>query len=260
MLKEKIEFEELLRECGEILIQKREEYKNNYKIVGTQVKSQADQHIHDYLIENIRKIKKSAFIVSEEDKFSAAVSEIKELDECIIIDPIDGTSSYIHGYKGYVIQLALMKRGMPVFSIVYAPEFDDMYIASKGEGAYLNGQIMRVNKNPKKTIFIDNYPKPNFKIKKMMECNKDAAYLECGSIGLKICKVAEGQAHLFYKDVVLRDWDLVPPILVLEEAGGLALSLEKKTISYFDNDEYAQQGVIVLADLDMLQNLDCLES
>ena len=51
-------------------------------------------------------------------------------------------------------------------------------------------------------------------------------YIECGSIGLKICKVAQGEANLFFKDVKVRDWDILPPLLILSEAGGLLTNLD----------------------------------
>lgn len=262
MLEEKdiTSFRDLLISCGQILKQKKKEYQNSYKIVGTQIKSLADHEMHKYLIIHINEIKKNSLIISEEDIRRIPVQQIKNMDECFIIDPIDGTASYINGYPGYVIQIAYLKKGEPFFSIVYAPEFDNMYIGIKGKGSFLNGQIIKVKNQPQSIVFIDNYPQPNSDIHKMIQKNPGSSYMECGSIGLKICKIAEGQASILYKDVCLRDWDLIPPALILQEAGGHMLSLKKEQITYFSQDDYSHQGVVALSHLNMVENLDCLKN
>jgi 3'(2'), 5'-bisphosphate nucleotidase len=260
MIKELSNFEEILYSSGQILLQKKQEYQKSYEIIGSQVKSVADREVHSYLINNIKRIKKDVPIVSEEDLSAIPASKVKALKEFFIIDPIDGTASYIHGYKGYVTQMAFIKDGIPVFSIVYGPELDEMYTAVKGGGSYLNGQMVNIEERVTPPIFIDNYPEPSVKIKKMMEYNPGSLYVECGSIGLKICRIAQGKADIFYKDVCLRDWDLIPPLLVLEEAGGSSITLQKEKIKYFENDDYAHYGLFAMSHSDLERNLDILEN
>ena len=69
-------------------------------------------------------------------------------------------------------------------------------------------------------VLTDNYPAPRGIAADLIHDWDIPGYLECGSIGLKICRVAEGHADFFVKDVPVRDWDVAAPQLVLEEAGG----------------------------------------
>jgi 3'(2'), 5'-bisphosphate nucleotidase/myo-inositol-1(or 4)-monophosphatase len=253
------DFQDILIFGGQMLKKKRRKYQHSYKIIGTQIKAFADHEMHEYLVNHIKKIRKNILILSEEDLSLVPVQKIKTLDECFIIDPIDGTASFIHGYPGYVIQIAYLKKGAPFFSMVYAPEFDNMYTGIKGVGSYLNGQIIKVKNRSQSVVFIDNYTNPSSKISKMMHKTPGSSYIECGSIGLKICKIAEGEANILYKDVSLRDWDLIPPSLILQEAGGHVFSLKKKQIAYFLKDDYSHQGVIAVSHSNMIEKLDYLE-
>jgi len=97
-------------------------------------------------------------------------------------------------------------------------------------------------------IFIDNYPEPIPEIQLLMNKNPYSRYLECGSIGLKICRVAEGQANIFFKNVVLKDWDLVPPGLIIQEAGGSLLDTQGNAKTFFQNKNYEHSGVIAVSD------------
>lgn len=251
-------FQDLLYRGGQTLKKNKTKYKDSYKILEKQVKSIADKEMHDYLFENIKNIKKNALIVSEECLQGISAKQIKNINECFIIDPIDGTASFVNGYPGYVTQIAYLRRGEALFSMVYAPEFDEMYIGIKGKGAYLNGEIIKIKDQPKSIVYIDNSPKPSYKITKMMQRDNKSSYMECGSIGLKICKIANGEANVFYKDVILRDWDLIPPSLILEEAGGYVFSLEKTKIMYFMKDDYSHLGVFAFSHLKMFNNIEYL--
>ena len=148
-------------------------------------------------------------------------SEISEKDLVWYIDPIDGTRSFVDGYPGWVTQVALVEHGTILKAAIYAPDLDLLYLASKGEGSTLNGGRLMVKKSDKDQVrLIDNYPKPEGIAKIIMKMIPCKNYIESGGISLKICRVADGMADLFVKDVKIRDWDVVAPMLVLEEAGG----------------------------------------
>lgn len=99
---------------------------------GLQFKARADTMAHDALSSRLRTIDPAIPVLSEEDPESILLGRP---DRYWLIDPIDGTASYAHGFPGYVTQAALLTDGRPVLSAVYAPEPDVGYAAVHGLGA-----------------------------------------------------------------------------------------------------------------------------
>jgi 3'-phosphoadenosine 5'-phosphosulfate (PAPS) 3'-phosphatase len=247
--------EETIKNAGKLILALKKRGLLRYVIEGTQVKAEVDQTIHNFLVQNLKKISSHTPVVSEEDIKNISVSSLRRAEECFIIDPIDGTASLIGGFKGYVVQLAYMRKGLPIFSFVYAPEYGDLYSSLRGDGAFLNNKRIKVDKVVGKIIFIDNYPCPSKKIEKMMKKFPRVAYQESGSLGLKICKIADGSAHVFYKDVIVKDWDIAPPALILTEAGGHLMSRDKKEIVFFENEKLSQNGIIAVSNREFIKNV-----
>ncbi len=187
-----------------------------YQQVGTQVKAEADriaEHILEVALTRIRKIP----VVSEEDSLT---HHSVEAPECWIIDPIDGTASFVEGYSGYVTQVAYLKNARPEFAAVFAPALDKMYLAARNKGASLNGSALSVRNSGPAHVLVDNTPEPTGIAKRLYEELGLTGYVESGSLGLKACLVAEGSADVFFKDVPVQNWDLAPAQLILQEVGG----------------------------------------
>lgn len=179
-------------------------------------KTEADNKANFLLKELILKFDSNSRIISEED-----ASFIKKKPNTYwLIDPIDGTSSWYEGYNGFVTQIAYIENGIPTLGIVYAPALKKIWWGILGHGAFLNGKMLSKPKIDFNTLvkLIDNYPKPMRISKMLFEGLKfNIKYVESGSIGLKSVKIADGSANLFVKDVVFRDWDIVPPYVLLKE-------------------------------------------
>lgn len=206
---------------------------------GTQFKAKVDIMAHQELENYLNKLTPGIPIISEEN----SVSLIDERPRLYwIIDPIDGTASFINGYSGFVTQIALIEDNKPKLAAVYAPVLDMLYTAKIGEGAYLNGKRLLISNREVLKILIDNYPEPRGIAKNACNEFKFENYIECGSIALKICKVADGTADLFLKDVIVRDWDLAPPHLVLEESGGVMTDIHGNKFEY--RGGYEHTGLI----------------
>lgn len=130
-----------------------------------------------------------------------------------IIDPLDGTRSYVNGFKGYVIQVCRVKLGIVVESIIYLPAFNECF-------SYLNGDYLRKNNKVinkpksdyKELVIIDNYPNPRGIAKYLLDNIDFSTYLESGSLSMKALYVCLGLADIFVKDVAVRDWDVAPII------------------------------------------------
>lgn len=153
-----------------------------------------------------------------------------------LIDPLDGTASFVNGFRGFVTQGAFMSKGRPAVAVVYAPALNLFYEAVAGRGALLNGQaLVALSDGPIRLI--DNYPEPRGIAREVYRGLKCGQYIESGSLGLKICRVADGTASLFVKNVRVRDWDLAAPDLVLREAGGTLSTLDGRAVAYTGNGE-----------------------
>lgn len=227
----------ILKSLGNIIKTEKISITKNGVWEGSQLKTRADQIAHDFLYRELPKVSKVP-IVSEEDETSY---RYKHRDYWII-DPIDGTASLANGYSGWVIQVALIKDNKVYFSVVHSPELDLTYYATLGQGSFLNDKRIYVNDLPLQKVLIDNYPAPEGIAKEVYKSLNCTDYIESGSIGLKICRVADGMANLFVKDVLVRDWDILPPLLILKEAGGILTKLDGKTYEASDNIE--KKGII----------------
>lgn len=185
---------------------------------GPQFKAEADLLAHRLLVEGLGRLDPALPVLSEEDEAARAGPRPARY---WLIDPIDGTASYAGGFDGWVTQAAMIAQGEPVAAAVFAPARETLYSAEKGAGARAEGATLRLpaRAGAPRTL-IDNYPEPRGVAAALMRDLALDGYVESGSIGLKICRVAAGEADLFVKDVAIRDWDVAAPGLILEEAGG----------------------------------------
>ena len=152
-----------------------------------------------------------------------------------VIDPIDGTRSLVNGYQTYVCQVALIENAMPIMSVVYEPALNNFYHSIKGQGSYKNDQKLNSNLQKLPDSIIDNYPEPISSIKNLIKATSISKYLECGSIALKMCRIADMSADLFLKKTRVFDWDIAPAALIVQEMGGVVNTLSGKQILFEGN-------------------------
>lgn len=234
--------QDILREVGTKLLTMRAQGPVQGTWHATQLKSEADLIAETLIIRGLRALTPDLPVVSEEDLSSHAVDRLARY---WLVDPIDGTASFCGGYAGFVSQIALMEGAEPMLGAVYGPTLDLMYLAERGAGASANGSKLKLGWQGGDVVLTDNYPEPRGIAKLLYEQLPCAGYLESGSIGLKICRVADGQADLFVKDVTVRDWDLAPGHLILREAGGVLSDLRGRGIDYRGGME--QSGGLISA-------------
>jgi 3'(2'), 5'-bisphosphate nucleotidase len=217
---------------------------------GTQLKTEADRIAHKLTVEGLAAVDPDIPVISEEDLDS---QHLTRPDHYFLIDPIDGTASYSGGFPGYVTQIAYMENAVPRLAAIYAPAFDQIFLAEKDGGAILNGERLELTPRTGDRTLIDNYPEPRGTAVQAM-CDLSATgYVECGGISLKICRIADGTAQMFYKDVVVRDWDVGAPALVLREAGGVFTELDGSDFSY--DGSYEKPGLIAASNLDLANEI-----
>ncbi len=145
-----------------------------------------------------------------------------------IIDPLDGTTNFIHGLPMYCVSIALTHRGVVQQAVVYDPTRNDLFYASKGRGAFLNDRRLRVSKRTRMSDALIGTGFPfrrgdNFKryVKMFEEVMQHCAGLRRpGAAALDLCYVAAGYYDAFF-ETGLQPWDVAAGSLIITEAGGL---------------------------------------
>jgi myo-inositol-1(or 4)-monophosphatase len=145
-----------------------------------------------------------------------------------IIDPLDGTTNFLHGFPMYAVSIALAHRGAVQQAVVYDPTRNDLFFASKGRGAFLNDRRLRVSKRLRiaESLIGTGFPfrkGDNFKryLKMFEEVMHSCAGLRRpGAAALDLCYVAAGYYDGFF-ETGLSPWDVAAGSLMITEAGGL---------------------------------------
>ncbi|MFP5399300.1 MAG: inositol monophosphatase family protein [Gammaproteobacteria bacterium] len=152
----------------------------------------------------------------------------KDSEYLWIIDPLDGTTNFIHGFPVYAVSIALAHRGKVEQAVVYDPARNDLFVASKGRGAFLNDRRLRVSKRTRiqDALIGTGFPfrrGDNFKryVKMFEEVMQHCAGLRRpGAAALDLCYVAAGWYDGFF-ETGLSPWDIAAGSLMITEAGGL---------------------------------------
>lgn len=225
----------IVQDCGKLLLQWRQTGGMEGQWEGSQFKAEADRQAHHTLESALRVQWPNVAVMSEEGDLPP---DLHRPENYFMLDPIDGTASYVHGFDGFVTQIAYVEGCQPQVAAIFAPALNQLYLAVYGQGSSLNGQPLKMSGANHITSIIDNYPEARGVTAKLVEDFEITTYVECGSIALKICKVASGVADLFFKDVPVRDWDVAAPQLVITEAGGVLSDAFGHTYPYRGSFEH----------------------
>lgn len=166
-----------------------------------------------------------------------------------ILDPIDGTANFITRYRTSAVSLALHKPEGVVFGAVYNPFTDELYTATRGKGAYLNGQpIHAEQKLPLCDLLVDMGTMPYYK-DRAVEMGKMATALvlnasdlrRCGSAALALCHMAEGRIGAMMEGI-LSPWDYAAGSLIAAEAGACVTDWKGQPLSCKQNSSVLAIG------------------
>ena len=178
----------------------------------------ADVKAEKIIIEELIKSKRNYSIISEESEKKI----INDKDNVWIIDPIDGTTNFLHGVPHFAISIALKFKNEIVSGLIYDPIKDEMFYAEKNNGAYCNNQRIRVSnkKNLNNCLFATggNYTE-EIKIKKNITIRKS------GSAALDMAYVAAGKFDGYFQKN-LNIWDIAAGIVLVKEAGGIVNNID----------------------------------
>lgn len=168
-----------------------------------------------------------------------------------IIDPLDGTTNFYHGFAFFCISIALELEGEIVLAVVNNPITNDIYHAIKGKGAYKNDEKLNVSKCEKlENAFIGTgfaYMKGE-KLKDALSVFEKISNIchgvrRPGSAVLDLCMVAEGVYDAFYEET-LNPWDVAAGVLLVKEAGGKITTYENKEFNVYDKTLLASNNLV----------------
>jgi myo-inositol-1(or 4)-monophosphatase len=187
--------------------------------------TEVDHAAEEAIIETLLTAYPGHGILAEE---SGRTHGAKHSDYVWIIDPLDGTTNFIHGFPVYAVSIALSFRGQIQQAVVYDPTRNDLFYSTKGRGAFLNDKRIRVSKRIRmaEALIGTGFPfrkGDNFKryLKMFEELSQACAGLRRpGAAALDLCYVAAGYYDGFF-ETGLSPWDVAAGSLIITEAGGL---------------------------------------
>jgi len=167
------------------------------------------------------------------------------------VDPLDGTTNYVHGYPCFSVSIGFEVNGQLVLGVVYDPMGDEFFHAIKGDGAFLNGRRVSVSETPDldHSLLATGFP---YDIRESQENNIDnfanfslasQGVRRDGSAALDLCYVAMGRFDGFW-ELKLRPWDLAAGIVMVAEAGGRVSDFSNGPFRIDSGEVIATNGLI----------------
>ena len=218
---------DLARKAG-VLLKKKFNQKHEIHYKGKiNLVTEADKMSEDLIIAAIKQTFPDHGILSEESPAIAGREKLRW-----IIDPLDGTTNYAHGYPVFCVSIALEKDGVVVLGVIYDPMREEMFVAVRGEGAHLNDNklIVSSTRNISGSLLATGFP---YDIRESKENNlnyfnamakKVQAIRRAGAAALDIAYVAAGRFDGFW-ELKLMPWDMAAGCLMVEESGGIVSDL-----------------------------------
>ncbi len=190
--------------------------------------SKADHRAEQVLRGELKKARPAFGLMTEE----SGGEEGTDTSNRWIVDPLDGTTNFLHGIPHFAISIALERDGDPYAGVIYSPITDEMYVAEKGLGAYMNGRRLRVSgrKNVSEALFATGIPFLGIdahdlfirQLRSVMAVS--AGIRRFGSAALDLAYVAAGRYDGYWENG-LSQWDTAAGIVLVREAGGFVSNL-----------------------------------
>lgn len=236
--------EQIAREAGRFIMRERKTLTSS----DVETKSQAslvtyvDKQAELLIVEGLRKLIPAAGYVTEEGTAGAAGEELMW-----IIDPLDGTTNYIHGIFPCSVSIALSERGEMVAGVVYEMGHDELFMAWKGGPALLNGKEISVapSYHSVDTLIGTGFPYYDFDridhyidvLKELMRTTRGLRRM--GSAAVDLCYVAAGRFDAFFEHA-LHAWDVAAGAFIVRQAGG-------RVTDFDGGDNWLSGGEIIAA-------------
>ncbi|MEN6510018.1 MAG: inositol monophosphatase family protein [Smithella sp.] len=236
----------LARQAGRLLADRLTKQNRVYYKGSIDLVTEADKMSEELILAQINRRYPEHGILSEE---SAAKNEQALMRW--IIDPLDGTTNYAHGFPFFCVSIALEKEGTVVLGIIYDPTRDDLFTATRAGGAYLNGQKLRVSSESdlSRSLLATGFP---YDIRVSADNNIDfftamavraQAIRRAGAAALDLAYLAAGRFDGFW-ELKLKPWDTAAGCLMVTEAGGVISDLSGGKWNLYSPGLVASNGLI----------------
>ena len=217
---------DLVHQVGKIILAAHDKAEENIETkAGTaNFVTAYDVAVQEHLIKRLGSyIPDAVFIAEEQENDTSMLMQ----EHCFIIDPIDGTTNFIHDYKVSCVSIAMASHGEVVLGVVYDPYRNELFWAEKGKGAYLNGAPIRVSSRPMALAVVSYGTSPYYKetlADKTFSLARDvfvaaADVRRSGSAAIDLAHFAAGRTDAFF-ELILSPWDYAAGALIVNEAGG----------------------------------------
>lgn len=244
----------MAREAGELI---KEYVDSDFKVEEKSSKvdlvTEVDQKSESFIRNRIHEYYPKHKIVGEEGVAGGDdVNVVAESDDYIwIIDPIDGTTNFVHGLPGFTISIALSYKQEVILGVIYDPNLDEMFWAEKGKGAFLNSNrvIVSDNNHLEGCVLATGYPSDveGDRAKVIENINKLGPACSnirtFGSAALHLAYVAAGRMEGFWEHG-LNVWDVAAGYLLIDEAGGTATAMSGEPYNLTTRGIVASNGHI----------------
>jgi myo-inositol-1(or 4)-monophosphatase len=219
---------ETVRDAGSLALSLfRTELRNWIKGKSSPV-SEADIAVNDLLARRLQAATPDYGWLSEESADDPARLRKRRV---WIVDPIDGTRSYLAGQEDWCVSVALVEGATPLLGAVFAPVTGELFLASRGAGSTLNGRAIRTASGARLDPARIVGPKPLVqRLGSALEPGE--IHPRIGSLALKICRAAEGRLDVAFAGGQSHDWDLAAADLIVHEAGGTMTTLTGDIVVY----------------------------
>ena len=184
--------------------------------------TKTDKNVEKILIEELSKIKKNYSFITEE----TGIIKNNDKENIWIIDPIDGTTNFLHGIPHFAICIALQSKDEIVSGLIFDPIKDEMFFAEKDKGAFLNNQRLRVSKKNSidECLFSSNHEGVKF---------SDLNMRYSGCAALDLAYVASGRLDGFFHNKI-NLWDVAAGEIMVKEAGGIVNDIHEFEVNKID--------------------------
>ena len=212
----------------------------------------ADLRANELICAALAKLTPAIPVISEEVT-APSFAERATFASCWLVDPLDGTRGFIDGSGEYTVNIALIENHQAVLGVIYAPHTDRLYYATKGQGAFVcvHGSTQPIHvrafdHDRPLVIAVSQYH--NSAWFSQVTANLPAYELRRLNSSIKIGFIAEGLADFYPRLGPTSEWDTAAGQCIIEEAGGLLIDLEGRSLCYNARDTLINPGFVVIGD------------